>query len=454
MAKQYKYQCRPCPPDIRCSCIEQAQMSQGVKRIIQRAFESHTDTQATWDLLQRTCLLVQRDEMIAGRQEVEQHGLLSRMQRHREEQAPPEEAPPPVVKPPERVQAGWQPNWDAELRAAERESGEVPQEPIARPKPQTPSLAEPITGQHPQVSPMQEPVARRKPQTPSMLDHLVQFAPARSTDEIPELDLGKPPRAEEPAPMGEETPSPTVTVRYPTITPPARMPMLARGPRMLVIESTGHRILLEEDRELTLGRFDPLTQVTPDVDLTFEDRLDRGVSRRHCQVSGWRGSYEIVDLGSSNGTWINGVRLQVQETHTLEIGDEVRLGNCRAFFDRAPAVWESPPPSGHYFLYLTFSGRYYPLSDQHTFLIGRTDPSLGYVPDIDLTEEGDVASVVSRRHAQITHRGGEFVIEDLGSAYKTRVNGESVPVGIQVSLRPGQHLWLGGCILAFDVVEG
>jgi len=222
---------------------------------------------------------------------------------------------------------------------------------------------------------------------------------------------------------------------------------------MLVAETTGHRIMLPEEGELSLGRFDPLTKVTPDVDLTFEDRIERGVSRRHCQISSWRGQYEITDLGSSNGTWINGTRLDVQEKHQLQIGDEISLGTCRIFFDRTPAIWQSPPANARYFFYVTFNGRFIPIPDQNTILVGRLDPQLGYQPDIDLSQEGDVASVVSRRHAKLTRQRDKFVVEDLGSAFKTRVDGKVIPVGLQVDIKPGQHLCLGGCILAFDLTE-
>ena len=86
-------------------------------------------------------------------------------------------------------------------------------------------------------------------------------------------------------------------------------------------------------------------------------------------------------------------------------------------------------------------------------MIGRADPGLDYKPDIDLSNEGEPAAVVSRRHAQLICREGKVFVEDLGSAYKTRIDGYQVYVSTQVPIRPGQHLWLGGCVLAFDVAE-
>ena len=54
-------------------------------------------------------------------------------------------------------------------------------------------------------------------------------------------------------------------------------------------------------------------------------------------------------------------------------------------------------------------------------------------------------------NAKITRRETTYFIEDLGSAFKTRLSGEPIHVGMQVPIMPGQHLWLGGCTLAFDI---
>jgi pSer/pThr/pTyr-binding forkhead associated (FHA) protein len=459
MSKKYKYECRPCPPRVRSRCIQEAQLSPGVKRIIERAFEYRSDTQDTYDLLHRNCLLELRDQMVIGRQEAEQQGgLRSRIRQHEEQQeeAPPAEetkdtSPPPVVRPPSRIEPGWQPNWDAELQSSREETTEPPL-PTRLTRSRDTTARSRAAEEEPETPTWLGRPAPEKTQTQSMLERISRLATERRTSEMAKVEPTElPSRVVTPPTTPEAVATPSV--RYPTATRPTAMPMLPRGPRMLVAETTGHRILLPEEGELTLGRFDPLTKVTPDVDLTFEDRIDRGVSRRHCQISSWRGQYEISDLGSSNGAWINGTRLDVQEKHLLQIGDEVSLGTCRMFFDRAPSIWQSPPPSGRYFFYVTFSGRYFPLPEQNTILLGRLDPSLGYQPDIDLSQEGDVASVVSRRHAKVTRQGDNFVVEDLGSAFKTRIDGKVIPVGLQVDIKPGQHLCLGGCILAFDLVE-
>lgn len=55
---------------------------------------------------------------------------------------------------------------------------------------------------------------------------------------------------------------------------------------------------------------------------------DPSISRVHARIyRGEEGSIEIRDLDSTNGTWINGVRISPDEKKTVQRGDEVRFGN-------------------------------------------------------------------------------------------------------------------------------
>jgi pSer/pThr/pTyr-binding forkhead associated (FHA) protein len=222
---------------------------------------------------------------------------------------------------------------------------------------------------------------------------------------------------------------------------------------MLVSQVIGHRVALPMNGELVLGRFDPSIQSKPDVDLTFEDRITRGISRRHAKITGWRGRYAIEDLGSSYGTWVNDKKLDLEKKHILRIGDQVRLGNCTMYFDYAPALWKTPLSANQCFLYATFTGRYFPLPRKESIIIGRADADLGFTPDIDLGGDEAAISAVSRRHLRLTRQDEKLLVEDLGSIQKTQVNGKTVSIGIQVPLSPGQHMWLGGYTIAFDVIN-
>jgi pSer/pThr/pTyr-binding forkhead associated (FHA) protein len=61
-----------------------------------------------------------------------------------------------------------------------------------------------------------------------------------------------------------------------------------------------------------------------------------GVSRRHASLALENNKLNLWDLGSSNGTFINGTRLTPHQPSPLRDGDEVRLGQMvlRLFFQK------------------------------------------------------------------------------------------------------------------------
>lgn len=79
--------------------------------------------------------------------------------------------------------------------------------------------------------------------------------------------------------------------------------------------------------EYTLGRADPALESAPDVDLTPYDAYGRGVSRLHAVLRRSPDGWEILDLGSTNGTRLNGARLLPQAPQAVRDGDEIRLGD-------------------------------------------------------------------------------------------------------------------------------
>jgi signal transduction histidine kinase/pSer/pThr/pTyr-binding forkhead associated (FHA) protein len=64
---------------------------------------------------------------------------------------------------------------------------------------------------------------------------------------------------------------------------------------------------------------------------------DNTVSRRHCELyQAEDDSWMIKDLGSANGTWINGQR--VERTAPLRLGDQIRVGRTILVFGAQPGV--------------------------------------------------------------------------------------------------------------------
>ena len=61
----------------------------------------------------------------------------------------------------------------------------------------------------------------------------------------------------------------------------------------------------------------------PDNDVRLSDHT---VSNHHARLVTILGASYIEDLGSTNGTFVNGKRVQM---HTVHPGDEIVLGSCR-----------------------------------------------------------------------------------------------------------------------------
>jgi len=84
----------------------------------------------------------------------------------------------------------------------------------------------------------------------------------------------------------------------------------------------------KSDHELVIGRSAKGSAVMPDIDLIDEDGDKLGVSRLHLNLRYDERSHtiSISDIGSANGTYINGQRLHPHEVRVLRDHDELRLG--------------------------------------------------------------------------------------------------------------------------------
>ncbi|AIU32651.1 MULTISPECIES: oxoglutarate dehydrogenase inhibitor Odhl [Corynebacterium] len=98
------------------------------------------------------------------------------------------------------------------------------------------------------------------------------------------------------------------------VTPPSGSGMLVvkRGP------NAGARFLLDRET-ITAGRH-------PESDIFLDDVT---VSRRHAEFRLQDGSFEVVDVGSLNGTYVN---REPRNSEILSSGDEVQIGKFRLVF--------------------------------------------------------------------------------------------------------------------------
>ncbi|MUG92311.1 FHA domain-containing protein [Scytonema sp. UIC 10036] len=69
----------------------------------------------------------------------------------------------------------------------------------------------------------------------------------------------------------------------------------------------------------------PGGQTVPNIDVSGLPDADV-VSRVHVQIWVQGSDYQLVDMGSSNGTYLNNVRLQPQNFYPLNLGDRISLG--------------------------------------------------------------------------------------------------------------------------------
>jgi hypothetical protein len=126
-----------------------------------------------------------------------------------------------------------------------------------------------------------------------------------------------------PAPAPPSRPRPALAV------PPSRRP---EGAHALFTTGDGrHQFPLSGDRA-AIGRFDPVTGMRPEVDLSAVD-INRSVSRHHARLVREGDGYALTEeVGALNGTFVNGKRLTTGKPMRLRDGDEVSLGMVKLAF--------------------------------------------------------------------------------------------------------------------------
>jgi hypothetical protein len=146
-------------------------------------------------------------------------------------------------------------------------------------------------------------------------------------------------------------------------------------PCWLTISSSGRHIALPVTGELVLGRFDPNFGVPPDVDLAYEDRGTRTISRRHARIVGVDGRHTVEDMGSRHGVLLNGERVRLGPSPKLRLNDRITLGDVELFYDLMPAYLLDLPPTTdvRHFLIVASTGRGLTIVPPNDIVIGRSD---------------------------------------------------------------------------------
>jgi len=92
---------------------------------------------------------------------------------------------------------------------------------------------------------------------------------------------------------------------------------------------TGQVLPLSTRNEFTIGRISEGQPIMPDIDLSPYQAYAAGVSRLHAVIKRDGNRIVFIDLGSANGTYINGKRLTPNVEQVLNHGDIIALGKLK-----------------------------------------------------------------------------------------------------------------------------
>ncbi len=92
---------------------------------------------------------------------------------------------------------------------------------------------------------------------------------------------------------------------------------------------TGQVLPLSDRNEFTMGRVSEGQPIMPDIDLSPYSAYAAGVSRLHAVIKRVTGNIIFMDLGSANGTYVNGKRLTSNSEQRLVHGDIIALGKLK-----------------------------------------------------------------------------------------------------------------------------
>jgi ABC-type multidrug transport system ATPase subunit/pSer/pThr/pTyr-binding forkhead associated (FHA) protein len=223
---------------------------------------------------------------------------------------------------------------------------------------------------------------------------------------------------------------------------------------------TGGLIRLELSREITRFGREPGLEGAIDAAAAV-------VSRRHAEIRRSTGTYKLVDLGSFNGTLLNGRR--IVDAELLYHNDNIELGPGGPTLRFLNPTNPRPAPSQNFQFAGGQSAAPVKLStmiltaDKPLELTGGVEAGMfvqrSFVNRQRLTigrgEECDVrldGLLISNRHATVFSTNGDLIIEDLNSTNGTYVNGARI-TGRQ-SIRTEDVIQIGPFVLRFDPQHG
>ncbi|MCA9320562.1 MAG: FHA domain-containing protein, partial [Planctomycetes bacterium] len=203
-------------------------------------------------------------------------------------------------------------------------------------------------------------------------------------------------------------------------------------PKIIVSDADGEREYGLTKDEIGIGRVSGQNDIVIKVS---------EASRRHCRVVKEDDAWFVEDLGSSNGTRVNGRKVTKFE---LQDGDEIQVGIARMRF-LSSDVEDAPPISGSSdeieleisldddACWLAFTNG--PRAGERIPLQGRCTIGRRSTNTLVLEEKG-----VSGSHTEVHPENGGWRVRDAGSTNGTLVNGEKI---VEADLEPGDIIKVG-----------
>ena len=186
---------------------------------------------------------------------------------------------------------------------------------------------------------MRKLAARHRRAEQRAQEALTELAQLKSAAAAPRARDAVKPKVEAPAAAPRPAPEPAAPVAAapvpaapaPAPVPPAPAPAAPEAVAQnlaLRIVASGQVLLLEPERgEFLVGRPDPVTGIQPEINLGPFDTM-RTLSRRHAKILKEGGLYFVrEEVGTTNGTFVNGERIKTGAAVPLKPGNRLRFGS-------------------------------------------------------------------------------------------------------------------------------
>ena len=142
------------------------------------------------------------------------------------------------------------------------------------------------------------------------------------------------------------------------------------------------------------------------------------VSGQHCRLYQYPRQFTLEDMGSSNGTYVDGVRIPARSPVIVRREQRITLGHAVAM------PWPGPPAGASH----TTSRS---SAEARVIRIGRS-------PDCDIVLD---YPMISWEHARIVQEGNQFILEDLNSRNGTAINSLQNRI-VKAALQPSDDVFL------------